>query len=102
MVQLEEFSIKEKSHSYIDQHWVTAVAHFWVTAVARWLKTPDIHCYVAGSIPAVTPRYSSNKARNALWSTKKQKNENIYQHTRMSQVTVAEIYKLRRQRNNKT
>ncbi len=59
--------------------WVTAVAQRvtavaqWVTAVAQWHKTPGIHCYVVGSIPAVTPRYSSNKARNALWSTKKKK-----------------------------
>ncbi len=52
--------------------WVTAVAQ-WVTAVAQWLKTPGTHCYVAGSIPAVTPRYSSNKMRNAPWSTKKKK-----------------------------
>jgi hypothetical protein len=44
-----------------------------VTAVAQWLKTPGIHCYVAGPIPAVTPRYSTNKIRNALWSTKKKK-----------------------------
>jgi hypothetical protein len=34
-------------------------------------KTPGIHCYVAGLIPALTPRYSSTKIRNALWSTKK-------------------------------
>jgi hypothetical protein len=26
---------------------------------------------VAGSIPAVTPRYRTNKIRNSLWSTKK-------------------------------
>ncbi len=35
---------------------VTVVAH-WVTVVAQWAKAPGIHCYVAGSIPAVTPRY---------------------------------------------
>jgi hypothetical protein len=28
-----------------------------VTVVAQWAKAPGIHCYVAGSIPAVTPRY---------------------------------------------
>jgi hypothetical protein len=39
-----------------------------MTAVAQWLKTPGIYCYVAGSIPAVTPGYSSSKIRNALWS----------------------------------
>ncbi len=31
------------------------------TAVAELVKTPGIHCYVAGSIPAVTPRYSSKE-----------------------------------------
>ncbi len=41
-----------------------------VTAVAQWVKTPGIHCSVAGSIP-VTPRYRTKKIRNALWSTKK-------------------------------
>jgi hypothetical protein len=30
-----------------------------VTVIAQWAKTPDIHGYVAGSIPAVTPRYCS-------------------------------------------
>jgi hypothetical protein len=41
--------------------------------VAQWLKMPGIHCYVAGSIPTFTPRYrySTNKIRNALRSTKK-------------------------------
>jgi hypothetical protein len=48
-----------------------------VTAVAQWLKTPGIHCYVAGSIPVVTPRYSSNKIRNALWSTKKRRKKKV-------------------------
>ncbi len=47
--------------------WYKIVA----TAVAQWLKTPGIHCYVADSIPAVTPRYSTNKIRNALRSTNK-------------------------------
>jgi hypothetical protein len=26
-------------------------------AVAQWAKAPGIHCYVAGSIPAITPGY---------------------------------------------
>jgi hypothetical protein len=52
---------------------VTAVAQ-WVTAVAQWAEAPGIHCYVAGSIPAVTPRYCTKKIeKNAPWSTKKQK-----------------------------
>jgi hypothetical protein len=44
-----------------------------VTVVAQWAKAPGIHCYVAGSIPAVTPRYCTKKIENALWSTKKGK-----------------------------
>jgi hypothetical protein len=43
-----------------------------VTAVAQWPKMPGSHCYDAGSIPAVTPRYSTNKIRKALGSTKKE------------------------------
>jgi hypothetical protein len=38
------------------------------------MKAPGIHCYVAGSIPAVTHRYCTKKIeKNALWSTKKTK-----------------------------
>jgi hypothetical protein len=40
--------------------WVTVVAQ-WVTVVAQWAKAPGIHCYVAGSIPAFTPRYCTKK-----------------------------------------
>jgi hypothetical protein len=32
-----------------------------VTAVAQWAKSPGMYCYDAGSIPAVTPRYCTNK-----------------------------------------
>ncbi len=35
---------------------IIKVANF-VTVVAQWAKAPGINCYVAGSIPAVTPRY---------------------------------------------
>jgi hypothetical protein len=35
-----------------------------LTAVAQWVDTPDIHYYVAGSIPAATPTYGSNKIKN--------------------------------------
>ncbi len=56
---------------------VSAVAQFWMTAVAQWLKTPGIHCYDAGSIPAVTPRYSTDTVRNVLQSTKKIQTKNI-------------------------
>jgi hypothetical protein len=41
----------------------------WVTAVAQWLKTPGIHCYIAGSVPAVTPRCSTDKQKIALRHT---------------------------------
>ncbi len=34
-------------------------------------KAPGIHGYVAGSIPAVTPRYCTTKTRIVLRSTKK-------------------------------
>jgi hypothetical protein len=33
----------------------------WLTVVAQWAKAPGIHYYVAGSIPAVTPRYCTKK-----------------------------------------
>jgi hypothetical protein len=56
--------------------WVTVVAQ-WVTVVAQLAKAPGIHCYVAGSIPAVTPRYCTNKTENALWSTKNTKEKSI-------------------------
>ncbi len=49
---------------------VTVVAQ-WVTVEAQQAKAPGIHCYVAGSIPAVTTRYCTKKIENALWSTKK-------------------------------
>jgi hypothetical protein len=45
----------------------------WVTVVAQWAKAPGIHCYVAGSIPAVTSRYCTKKIEKCLWSTKKTK-----------------------------
>ncbi len=50
---------------------VTAVAlgdgrSLWVTAIAQWLKTPCSHCYDAGSIPAVTSRYSTNNKLKTL------------------------------------
>jgi hypothetical protein len=44
-----------------------------MTAIAQFVKTPRVHGTVAGSIPAVTPRYCTNKIRNALQSTKKKK-----------------------------
>ncbi len=49
-----------------------------MTVVAQWAKAPGKHCCVAGSIPAVTPRYCINKIKNALWSTKKQRKKNCH------------------------
>ncbi len=42
-----------------------------VMTVAQWAKAPGIRCYVAGSIPAVTPEYCIIKIKNALRSAKK-------------------------------
>jgi hypothetical protein len=42
------------------QEVVTVVAH-WVTVVVQWDKAPGIHCYVTGSISAVTPKYCTKK-----------------------------------------
>jgi hypothetical protein len=50
--------------------WVTVVAQ-WVMVVAQWAKAPGIHCYVAGSIPAVTPRYCTRKIEKCSLEHKK-------------------------------
>jgi hypothetical protein len=53
--------------------WVTVVAQR-VTVVAQWAKAPGIHCYVAGSIPAITHRYCTKKTEKcSLEHTKKQR-----------------------------
>jgi hypothetical protein len=44
-----------------------------LTAVAQWAKAPGIHCYVAGSIPAVTPRYCTKKIEKCSLEHKKNK-----------------------------
>jgi hypothetical protein len=49
-----------------------------VTVVAQWAKAPGIHCYVAGSIPAVTPRYCTKKNRKMLFGAQKNKGKKIY------------------------
>ncbi len=43
----------------------------WVLfmAVAQYAKVLGIHCYIAGSIPVVTPRYCTDKVENAVRST---------------------------------
>jgi hypothetical protein len=51
---------------------VTVVAQ-WVTVVAQWAKVPGIHYYVAGSIPAVTPRYCTKKIEKCSLEHKKKK-----------------------------
>ncbi len=63
--------------------WVTAVAQ-WVMAVGQWAKAPGIHCYVAGSIPAVTPRYCTKKIEKcSLKHKKKQRKKNYYGQNRI-------------------
>jgi hypothetical protein len=55
---------------------VTVVAQR-VTVVAQWAKAPGIHCYVAGSIPAITPRYCTKKIEKcSLEHTKKKGKKN--------------------------
>jgi hypothetical protein len=46
-----------------------------VTVVAQWAKAPGIHCYVAGSIPAVTPRYCTKKIGKCSLEHKKKTKE---------------------------
>ncbi len=55
---------------------VTAVAQR-VTAVAQWAKAPGIHCYVAGSIPAATPRYCTKKIEKCSSEHKKTKEKKV-------------------------
>jgi hypothetical protein len=49
-----------------------------VTVVAQWAKAPGIHYYVAGSIPAVTPRYCTKKLEKCSVVHKKTKENKIY------------------------
>ncbi len=49
-----------------------------MTVVAQWAKAPGIHCYVAGSIPAVTPRYCTKKIEKCSLEHKKQRKKNIF------------------------
>jgi hypothetical protein len=44
----------------VEAQWVTVVAQR-ATVVAQRVKAPGLHGYVAGSIPAVTPRYCTIK-----------------------------------------
>jgi hypothetical protein len=44
------------------------------------MKVPGIHCYVAGSIPAVTPRYCTKKIGKSSLEHKKKTEEKKYFH----------------------
>jgi hypothetical protein len=43
-------------------------------------SAPGIYCYVAGPIPAVTPRYCTNKLGNAPRSIKKKEKKEFLRH----------------------
>ncbi len=48
-----------------------------MTVVAQWAKAPGIHCYVAGSIPAVTPRYCTKKTKMLFRAQKNEGKKNV-------------------------
>jgi hypothetical protein len=48
-----------------------------VTVVAQLAKVPGIQCYVAGSIPAVIPRYFTKKIEKMLFGAQKNKGKKI-------------------------
>ncbi len=56
---------------------VTVVA-LRLTVVAQWAKAPGIHCYVAGTIPAVTPRYCTKKIEKCSLEHKKTKEKKVW------------------------
>ncbi len=62
---------------YIVNTYRTVVAQL-VTVVAQWAKAPGIHCYVAGSIPAVTPRYCTKKIEKCSLEHKTTKEKKTY------------------------
>jgi hypothetical protein len=41
------------------------------------MKAPGIHCYIAGSIPAVTPRYCTKKIEKCSLEHKKNKGKKL-------------------------
>jgi hypothetical protein len=63
--------ISEKNERMKISHYCAFNNIKYETVVARCAKAPGIHGYVAGSIPAVTPRYGTITTVNALRSTKK-------------------------------
>ncbi len=42
------------------------------------MKAPGIHCYDAGSIPAVTPRYCTKKIEKCSLEHKKNKEKKLF------------------------
>ncbi len=60
-------------------HWTSGAVcllPLWrVTVVAQWAKAPGIHCYVAGSIPAVTPKYCTKEIEKCSLEHGKKKRE---------------------------
>jgi hypothetical protein len=60
-----------------------------VTVVAQLAKAPGIHCYVAGSIPAVTPRYCTKKIEKCSLEHKKTKEKKLMAVVGRLQETVA-------------
>ncbi len=50
----------------------------WVMVVAQWAKAPGIHCYVAGLIPTVTPRYCTKKIEKCSLEHKKKEKKKVY------------------------
>ncbi len=58
-----------------------------MTVVAHWAKVPGIHYYVAGSIPAVTPRYCMYKEnRKMLFGAQKNKGKKYCLLTSLLQI----------------
>ncbi len=58
--------------------WAKAPGTQWAKAPGiQWAKAPGIHCYVAGSIPAVTPRYCTKKLEKCSFEHKKTKEKKL-------------------------
>jgi hypothetical protein len=65
---------------------VTVVDQCWVTVVDQWAKAPGMHCYVVGSIPAVTPRYCTKKIEKCSLEHKKNKGKKKKKYERKRKV----------------
>jgi hypothetical protein len=78
LLSLEKYTCLD-IYIYIYIYVYIYILYIWVKVVAQWAKAPGIHCYIAGSIPAVTPRYCTNKIEKcSLEHKKKTKEKNIY------------------------